>query len=667
MRILKVKFENYRQYRDVEFSFEKKSDTDIFTLIAENDVGKTNFLNGINWCLYGTEPHLAKNKGRPIPNMKAINEKWTGKKSEDIIEVSAELHLQDNNNEVFQILRKKYFTVTDKNKAEPYATDIVRVIMPDGSVLQNDDAILYIDRIVPGALQPIFFFDGEKLDNYFSGDTPKMIENIIKKVANIDVIENAINHLQSIRYVIKDEIKKLTKKKADPNLERDINQLMESIKDKEKEISNIEERLNEVKDQLRKAKDKKEKLKAEIKAYGGDVDVGELLKKLDEIKANISEKKEEYKKEMSHKYGILRYYLKIILAKDAIHSVGNMIKELKAEGKIPPLRNKKLLLESLEKNECKICGRELNHSSREYIKNMIKKLESEQIYDELGDLENYLHTFAEEISRFKEDIDNLNRLIEKINEEMDNLIKEKESIEAKIKNVDKVKELYRDLSDTEKIIEDCNQSIGSFNKHKEISEKELQQLRKQLNDLLEKNRELQDYNKQLSLCERGIKVFDRLKERLMERAKRCIEEEMKKIFFELIWKKETYKDIRIDNDYDIHLIDVYGQEALGTAGSAVRQLLALSFILALHKVSGYDFSILIDTPLGRVSGPHREKYGKVIPRISSEMNKQIILLLTPNEYSIEIRRNLDGFIAKKFYLSLDGSENEIIVKEGEML
>ena len=59
MRIKRVKAQNYRQFKDIDVYFNKKSKNDLHIIIGRNGTGKTNFLNAINWCLYGDEPNLS--------------------------------------------------------------------------------------------------------------------------------------------------------------------------------------------------------------------------------------------------------------------------------------------------------------------------------------------------------------------------------------------------------------------------------------------------------------------------------------------------------------------------------------------------------------------------------------------------------------------------------
>ena len=69
--------------------------------------------------------------------------------------------------------------------------------------------------------------------------------------------------------------------------------------------------------------------------------------------------------------------------------------------------------------------------------------------------------------------------------------------------------------------------------------------------------------------------------------------------------------------------------------AAERELLALAFTLGIHSVSGFSSPLLIDTPLARVSGAHRVNFTNVLLEVSK--NKQTILILTPDEFSQDVK------------------------------
>ena len=89
-------------------------------------------------------------------------------------------------------------------------------------------------------------------------------------------------------------------------------------------------------------------------------------------------------------------------------------------------------------------------------------------------------------------------------------------------------------------------------------------------------------------------------------------------------------------------------ECLGSCSAAERALLALSFTLALHKISGFETPLVIDTPISRVSDKNRENFANVLKQVS--LKKQIIFLFTPSEYSDEISLIFENITATKINL-----------------
>ena len=143
---------------------------------------------------------------------------------------------------------------------------------------------------------------------------------------------------------------------------------------------------------------------------------------------------------------------------------------------------------------------------------------------------------------------------------------------------------------------------------------------------------------------------------MMTRTRESIEAETDRGFRELMWKRQSFQAVSIDDEYSMSLIHVAGYDCLGTLSAAERQLLALSFVLALHKVSGFDSPILIDTPVARVSDQHRRNLGEVFRSVGGR--KQIVLLLTPAEYSKEIREPLDPASGGRYTVRLSQDERE---------
>jgi DNA sulfur modification protein DndD len=134
-----------------------------------------------------------------------------------------------------------------------------------------------------------------------------------------------------------------------------------------------------------------------------------------------------------------------------------------------------------------------------------------------------------------------------------------------------------------------------------------------------------------------------------------IREITQKYFLDFIWKTESYKKVTLDKNYSMGIEHNLGYECLGTLSAAERALLALSFTIGLHKVSGFEAPLVIDTPIARVSDINRINLAKVIKNISED--KQIILLLTPDEYSVEVNKILDHISSTLIKLDAEDEKN----------
>jgi len=143
-----------------------------------------------------------------------------------------------------------------------------------------------------------------------------------------------------------------------------------------------------------------------------------------------------------------------------------------------------------------------------------------------------------------------------------------------------------------------------------------------------------------------------------------VEQKTKEYFFNLHWKGEEFGDVKINENYEIELVGQYGAPKLGTLSAGERQILALSFMAALSGVSGFDAPVIIDTPLGRISGEPKEKISMSLPRYLKD--SQLTLLITDQEYTPVVRNHMKERIGKELELRYD--ENEMrtdVVELGE--
>lgn len=86
---------------------------------------------------------------------------------------------------------------------------------------------------------------------------------------------------------------------------------------------------------------------------------------------------------------------------------------------------------------------------------------------------------------------------------------------------------------------------------------------------------------------------------------------------------------------------------------------------ALNSVSGFNVPIIIDTPLGNISKEPKKNIASNLPNYLK--GKQVTMLVTEEEYSLEVRERLRERVGReykiKFEETSDGSQAKVIPYE----
>jgi DNA sulfur modification protein DndD len=140
-----------------------------------------------------------------------------------------------------------------------------------------------------------------------------------------------------------------------------------------------------------------------------------------------------------------------------------------------------------------------------------------------------------------------------------------------------------------------------------------------------------------------------------------VEKQTAEYFHQLIWKKEKFKTVKIDENYTVQVIDRYDNNIISALSAGEKEILALSFMAALRRVSGFEAPIFIDTPLARISGEHRINIAKCLPKYLE--GAQFILLLTDKEYTEDVRKLLKPKVCMEYLLNYDDKKDETKVEK----
>ena len=653
MRINTIEIINYRQYKHVKYTFNKKTEYDLHIIKGKNGMGKTNLLNAITWCLYNKEPHLGiKNSGKPRINIVELNEARA--KGEELCKVCVRITISDNNTSI--IFERKQSFSTDNTLFEYKPEFTITCIDPNGETKvfdDNDTTNSYVNQYMPQDIREYFFFDGEHLEKYFINEQGEKIEEAIHVISQVKLLSSMKERLKSIIDDFNCEAGKKNK---------NISGLIEEKNKIEKDIKTKNEEINKLKKQISISKKIIDECKEFLKGKEG---LPNKEKEFNEIMEEIRDRNSE-KQNLDNKISkfIIRYKT-LFSFYPAIKQTYELICERESGGAFPPAIDKDFLKAMLSNHKCLVCDRELSDKESLHILELLNELSianrpSHILYGIKSELENLI----EETREYKNIRDNLmNRRIslEKTIEKLDKRLNELDAELKQFTDKEKVREMHEKRMHNLELLEMNERKKVQY----EIDNENLVSKLKNINIQLEKDRksneEFKELNEKIDFSNEAREIVADIEKEMMDEVREKIKDETMMIFEALEWKKESFSHINLDEKYNLELYDKDGYPSVGTCSAGERALLALSFTLALQKVAGYDSMLFIDTPVGRIDTENRTNFANVLKNIS--MNKQVIITLTTSEYSEEIQKVFE--LIKSSFVELETIDEKITMLREE--
>lgn len=637
MRLESLSMRNFRQYKKVDISFPKYKH-DFHILKGDNGVGKTTFLNAINWCLYEEEPHAfdEKNAGQ-ILNVTANDDE----------EVRVSISVVADNGTRF------IFTRTKKNNKIDFGVDR-KLKNGKSKHFKGDEALNLVDDFVPIVIREFFFFDGEQLDRYFLNNKGEHIKHNVFILSHIDILENMHTHLH-------EKFKKIRKQAS--NLDSDVDKINKILEQKEKAVKEEEKREKQVNKNINEAIDKIAELTEELE---GMPDIRDLEKKKQYFESEIQKCENKLNQIEVDKSELIVSSTPELFTYDAMKSLYDVIMEKEKNKELPYQVDEEVIQESLDEGTCKVCNRHLDESSETFLRNSLAAYQLSTDQSKLLlDLKSTLKISMNTLKTYPNTSKILSKHYKDINKDLtENQEEWKKVMEKYVGYNEKNEELIKKFNLREELEASKDGdyiTLGIIKNNIDTLKREIEEKTEDLAKAMKNNEKLKILNKKKELCENAKKLANDTKNEIMHHTKEDIEQFTRSAFFDLIWKKETYETVNIDDSYHLQLIHKKTKKNwLGTASAAERELLTLSFTLGIHSISGFDAPLLIDTPLARTSGDNRVNFVEKLLEVSTI--KQIIIIVTPDEYSPNVAPILDK-VKNKFEITMNDAETISEIKE----
>jgi len=169
------------------------------------------------------------------------------------------------------------------------------------------------------------------------------------------------------------------------------------------------------------------------------------------------------------------------------------------------------------------------------------------------------------------------------------------------------------------------------------------------------NEKCLSFTKKLDFVKEVISGSMDLEKDIIENIRSKVQETTTEQFSKLMWK-HTFDNVVVDKNYKIFIEKGNKRISPNDLSAGERLTLALSFVVSLNNISGFDLPIMIDTPMGRLDKEIKENIAETLPIFSK--NKQVILIVTGEEYSMDFRENIIENVGKEYKIKLNSNETE---------
>ncbi len=646
MKFEYLRLKNYRQYQNAQINFLPfDSKKNFIIIMGTTGSGKTNIMNAVTWCLYGIEYNIRdKDRGLPLLNLVTFDKMEEG----DTSEVSVEIQMRGEQDERITFKRTLQFM---KRNGKPLSIPDYNAKAKDGSsfymfLQKGKDTVpihspeYRLNQLIPQSIEEYFFFDGERLDDYFQETSKVAIKEAVFKISQIGLLENLIKHLDERKNDYTRKSNKLSSQAIQVN--QSLQRLKTSWERTEGEYTKLVSQRNVAKKRFEEI--------SESLRNTSNINLTNLEEQRKGLEIEIKEVDQSLSIKEQEKFQFIAKAAPTILMYEPLTKLLELINNTEESGRIPPEYQKSFLKKLLKNGKC-ICGIDFYKETENRQK--IEQLLTE--HDDISELSSMLIRLEGTLNIIQNTYQQFDEVKRKLNDEIRILQKQHERISKGIKQIeesigsidqDAIRRLEASRQEWSKKLETLNNDLGRKKYEVEGYQKKVNAEETRLDKELRKDKRSEELVAIRDFCNNALTIAETIKKEIMSEILKDIAKKTKEQFFSLIWKTSDYKDVTIDETYNVSVKHQSGFEGIGTLSAGEGIVLALSFMAAINSVSGFDVPIMIDTPLGRLAGEPREKIAKNLPKYLP--GKQVIMLVTDTEYTETVRNLLSKRVGKTY-------------------
>jgi DNA sulfur modification protein DndD len=522
----------------------------------------------------------------------------------------------------------------------------------------EDDYNTLMTQILPRDLSIFFLLDGEFLEKFW--DNFDKVELGIEQISQLHLLSSAIQHVDDMnvkRINLNDGSEEdLLHKKIERNkyyeksLDEDGNiYYSEKPRWVQKGHEQSEEfyhatglpRINDLEHDTKKMERRSKEISREI----GNINVASaklLQEEFDKTENELQQAKaRRITYENNYRDNLINKSPYLFL-KGAIEKSVKIIEHHLKQGDLPNETKKTFTSDLLERGFC-ICQTDLKSKivDGKEINNARVKVEEARaaISEDVG-----LDGAVKMRYSFKDKVlDEYNTFLEKTfgnpRKEFRESKKEEDDLNRKLKGIkeqlgtsgdSKIQEL---INEQDQVIEDIKSATEKTNEIKVQLAKnadETDAYKQKLIKLSAKNTRAKKTNHEMQIWDAAKKQLTEIYDELKDEIRINMQNKTWEIFTQILYESNKFKKFEIRKDYSVILLNQQNQNHILDLSAGQSLFLAISFVTALREITGYKFPLIIDTPLGKISGSNAYNLAKVLPSYLD--GQQISFLATDKEW-----------------------------------
>jgi len=648
--------ENFGPYhgRNVIDLTPKNNDNDapIILFGGMNGGGKTTLMDSIRLALYGrrAECSTRENIGYKDFLNQCVNKQIKlGEKTQ--IELTFE-HIINHQWTELRIIR-----FWEKNSRD--GSDNLSILegdYPELNLTENWDD--YIEKILPLGISNLFLFDGEQVKELAEQELPTTsVVEAIKCLLGLELADKLAIDLDVLISRKQREIDNYSNSQELVDIETELVSL-------EKEKKNILDTLKEEENKLKKIN------KSYRQASNNLQEIGvKLATEKETLKGQKKLLETQIEERRSHLQQLSGKTLPLALMENFL---GELEIELNQQAKLQKLKISQSLWQEKDNNLLDFLNQINTNKNtyiqiKEYLKSeeikIHKQLDSQKIYLPIEEetLSNFNHIVNHRLPEQKQKAENLIIELDKLEGELIEL----EQRLARVDSPTKYKEMESEYKQQEKALVETKSKCEILKKNLETVERKINQVRKKLTNYGEDNLKNQQVKHILGVLPKVQETLTVFKEKLTLRKLNKLESEVTNCFRYLLHKSNFISKVAIA--VDTFALSLYNEQGdlmeKNRLSAGEKQILAISLLWGLARVSEKNLPIAIDTPLGRLDSSHRQN---LIERYFPSASHQVILLSTDTEIGekeVDFLREKQ-VIAKEYLLNHDNKKNHTDIQQG---